>query len=41
MSLLCSLGRGKVSGREVPGKGQAAIPSSRDYELILGRYENG
>lgn len=29
-------GRGKVSGREVPGKGQVAIPSSGDRELVLG-----
>lgn len=41
MCFLHSLGRGKVSSREVTGKGQAAIPSSRDCELVLGRYENG
>lgn len=25
-----------MSGREVPGKGQVAIPSSGDRELVLG-----
>lgn len=41
MCFLCCLESSKVSGRGVTGKGQAAIPSSRDCELVLGRYEDG
>lgn len=36
MCFLCSLEGGKVSGREVTGKGQAAIPSSGTVSCFWG-----
>lgn len=36
MCFLCSLERGKMSGREVTGKGQAAIPSSGTVSWFWG-----